>query len=255
MDSSPDVKAIVKAISQPSDPWNLDRYVSPHREAMRGLSRMTAEEILMNPFEIGVLTAHKSRALASTQGIVIDTSYDENISFGFIPPGGAGDKPMAILNGTYGSQVFEKANRALAHYLYMYLRVSTWPCVCCSLDSLYLAPQAVTRIGGKISRRGPLTPHWWESTVWARAFYGRNAIYEQPLAQTICDEDQKRGFWFPDITVHGNAKRLEKFWLGEIEDRILSALDPDRLSRGHVISRLAGPSKHTGDRAGANHDQ
>jgi hypothetical protein len=216
---------------------------------MKGLSRMTAEEILVNPFDVGVMTSHLTRALATTQGIVIDTSYDENVSFGFIPPGGAGDKPMAILNGSYGSQLFEKANRALAHYLYMYLRISAWPCDCCTVADLYLAPQAVGKIAAKIAHAAAATPdmnpHWWESTVWARAFYGRNAIYERPLAKVVADEDQRQDFWFPDITVHGNAKRLEKFWLGEIEDRVLNALDPQKVSREKVISHQVKES-HNG---------
>jgi len=225
-------------IKKPDNPYDVDRYMSDRMEVMKKISRMTAQEILMNPFEVGVMTDHKSRQLATSQGIVIDTSYNEHVAFGFIPPA-VGEKPMAIVNGTYGSELFDKANRALAHYLYLYLRITAWPCDCCTVEDLYVAPQAINRVANKIadrSGRALLTSHWWESTVWARAYFGLNAIYDRPLAEVVARADKENNFWFPDITALGNAKRYDKFWAGEVEDRVLNALDPNRIERRYVIS-------------------
>ena len=238
MDNQPRLRQIEQAQSRPADPWHISRYTSQQESVMSKLSKMTAQEIIMNPFEVGVMTDHKSRALASSQGIIIDTSYDEHVSFGFIPPI-EGEKPLAIVNGDYGSALFEKSNRALAHYIYMYLKVSSDCSDGCKLENLYVPPQSIVSVAKKLSanaKKFKLLPHWWESTVWVRAYYGTNAIYTSPLNELVRREDEERGFWFPDITTVGNAKRYARLWTGDPEAKVLNVLDPSHKKRGSVIS-------------------
>lgn len=247
MDNQPRLRQIEQAQLRPADPWHISRYTSQQEVVMNKVSKMTAEEIIMNPFEVGVLTDHKSRLLGVSQGIIIDTSYDEHVSFGFIPPT-EGEAPLAIVNGDYGSGLFEKSNRALLHYIYMYLKVSSGCSDGCKLENLYVPPQSVVSVAKKLSANASqfrLLPHWWESTVWARAYYGTNAIYNPPLDEMVRREDQERGFWFPDITAVGNAKRYERLWTGDPEAKVLDVLDPSHTQRGLVLSRL-GKEKDNG---------
>ena len=217
-------QSIVDALKRPDEPWELSRYMSKGDAPRAELASMTSEEIMSKPFECGILTSQKSRALAVALGFTVETSQSHQISFGFIPPK-SGTPPIAIITGAYGSPVFWRSNVALTHVVYLYLQAIT--CDCCDVENLYIPPQHVELVANKVRQRGSMAnnPHWWQSTVWARAYHGMNAIYgNEGLANAVRAEDERRGFWFPDLADIGNDRRLEKIWKGEIQDRVATAL-------------------------------
>ena len=222
-------QSIVDALKRPNEPWDVSRYISEKDIERETLADMTIEEMLAKPFECGMLTSQKSRAMALALGVTVETSQSENITFGFIPLH-EGRTPIAIMTNTFGSAAYERANIALTHMLYLYMRATE--CSCCRTEDLLIPPQSVRVVSDKIQGRMIGNPHWWESTVWARAFHARNAIYmNHRLAAIVASEDQRQGFWFPDIDGIGKERRTEKMWKGEIEDRVLSALSgsPSRI--------------------------
>ena len=217
-------QSIVDALKRPDKPYELSRYMASGDLQRAALAGMTSEEILNKPFECGVLTAQKSRALALALGFTVETSQSDAISFGFIPPR-SGTTPIVIMTNNYGSPEFARSNTALTHILFLYMKATI--CDCCEVEDLYIPPQHINLVSTKVQTSGAMVgnPHWWQATVWARAYHGMNAIYgDKALAAAILAEDERRGFWFPDLTQIGNDRRLEKIWKGEIEDRVLSAL-------------------------------
>jgi len=200
---------------------------------------LTARDIIDDPWTVGYLCRFTPRILASALGIHVNESSDENTTFGWVT--GDNARPhvwMPDASNAVDDRVFRASNNALLHYIFRHLaNLSDW-CDCCDGSELWMHPGSVNQLVEAMCHNywkyDVLPPHFFENTVWARAFMRSNRLYMDPAIDVVMDVDRKHDFWMPSFRDIGEVRRTKHLWVNSGQKR-------------SIESRLQSPSREVSD--------
>ena len=177
-------------------PRPIEEYLAqPVSDILRTLGEFTAEDIIRNAYEIGLRTGHAPRILAGSLGWRVIESTDPDWQFGLFQPVPERGRPWTAVMPPFAAyQQLQRANVALAHWIYLVSLQVAGMDPCCTFDDIDIGVGQLDSEVQRVANGDHGMRHWWESSVWARNFFGSNAIYTEPIAGNVRTADIKRGY-------------------------------------------------------------
>ena len=191
-----------------TEPPRLEKYLAqPVSEILRTLGNYTAKEVVLKAYELGLRTGHSPRALATALGWRVIDSTDPEWEFGLFQPVPERNRPwIAVMPPFAAYEHLRRANVALAHWIYLVQIQLAGLDTCCTPDDL--AVEVAVHHGDHGMK------HWWEASVWARNFFGTNAIFQsERLASDVRREDVRRNY-----VMHGVPQRPQPSASRQLDD-------------------------------------
>ena len=193
----------------------IEDYFAGDHPRLAAVRKLTLENIVDRPLEVGQMVGQRIRQLAVTQGFVIselgnmtlpDGTQAPSDQFGYHPDGA--NPPTVFLpkfEAVWDTWP-DEGSVALAHYLFLWVGMKSGNYDCCEAGDLQQPTFSFAEVRKRLINvdretfTASINHHWYQASVWSRQFFGTNKLYQGAMAEIIQARDKLTGFFMPNVT-------------------------------------------------------